>query len=40
MKNQTTETVKEYLHKFENGKLHKFDFGKIKYTILDHRRIS
>ncbi len=32
--------VKDFLSKFQSGKLHKFDFNKFKFTILDHRRLA
>ena len=40
MKNYSTETMNDFKIKFQTGKLHKFNFSNIPFTILDHRRLS
>ena len=31
--------IRDFLEKFRTGKLHHFDYGRCKFTLLDHRRI-
>ena len=40
MRNESNGLTKEFLLKFENGKLDSYDFKAMPFTLLDHRRIS
>jgi hypothetical protein len=36
----TLNDITEFLSKFYTGRLHQFNYEKIKFTLLDHRRMS